>query len=263
MKTYKILFSFFLILMSVLGFSQSVPSYVPNNGLVGWWGFNGNAQDGSGNGNHGTVNGAYSYITDRNNYNNSALSLVGNNSVFSNQGGHFLFPENVLIDTISFTISIWVKPITIYSDGESYIQFGLMQDVPRDIMIHHSFNGLAFRVGNAVLALNSADTLYNNWQNFVISYTGNVMIVYKNGILYGSAINSNQLEINLTMMGIGRHWWGTTSNNNTSTRFYGKIDDIGIWNRALTPQEITNLYNSQVSQPCTTSVTTNHNINGC
>ena len=252
MKTYKILFSFFLILMSVLGFSQSVPSYVPNNGLVGWWGFNGNAQDGSGNGNHGTVNGAYSYITDRNNYNNSALSLVGNNSVFSNQGGHFLFPENVLIDTISFTISIWVKPITIYSDGESYIQFGLMQDVPRDVMIHHSFNGLAFRVGNAVLALNSADTLYNNWQNFVISYTGNVMIVYKNGILYGSAINSNQLEINLTMMGIGRHWWGTTSNNNTSTRFYGKIDDIGIWNRALTPQEITNLYNSQL--PAQTSL---------
>ena len=252
MKTYKILLSFFLILISDLGFSQSVPSYVPNIGLVGWWGFNGNAQDGSGNGNHGTVNGAYSYITDRNNYNNSALSLVGNNSVFSNQGGHFLFPENVLIDTISFTISIWVKPITIYSDGESYIQFGLMQDVPRDVMIHHSFNGLAFRVGNAVLALNSADTLYNNWQNFVISYTGNVMIVYKNGILYGSAINSNQLEINLTMMGIGRHWWGTTSNNNTSTRFYGKIDDIGIWNRALTPQEITNLYNSQL--PAQTSL---------
>jgi hypothetical protein len=181
-----------LTLWSGITLGQSVPSYVPTNGLVGWWGFNGNAQDGSGNGNHGTVNGAYSYITDRNNYNNSALSLVGNNSVFSNQGGHFLFPENVLIDTISFTISIWVKPITIYSDGESYIQFGLMQDVPRDIMIHHSYNGLAFRVGNAVLALNNADTLYDNWQNFVISYTGNVMIVYKNGILYGSAINSNQ-----------------------------------------------------------------------
>jgi hypothetical protein len=32
--------------------------------LVGWWGFNGNAQDGSGNGNHGTVNGA-TLTTDR------------------------------------------------------------------------------------------------------------------------------------------------------------------------------------------------------
>jgi hypothetical protein len=38
--------------------AQNVPSYVPTNGLVGWWPFNGNANDESGNGNNGTVNGA-------------------------------------------------------------------------------------------------------------------------------------------------------------------------------------------------------------
>ena len=36
--------------------AQTVPSYVPTNGLVGYWGFDGNARDYSGNGNHGTVN---------------------------------------------------------------------------------------------------------------------------------------------------------------------------------------------------------------
>ena len=35
-----------------------VPSYVPTDGLVGYWPFNGNANDESGNGNDGTVNGA-------------------------------------------------------------------------------------------------------------------------------------------------------------------------------------------------------------
>jgi hypothetical protein len=36
-----------------------VPSYISTNGLVGWWPFNGNANDesGNGNGNNGTVNG--------------------------------------------------------------------------------------------------------------------------------------------------------------------------------------------------------------
>jgi hypothetical protein len=29
-------------------------------------------------------------------------------------------------------------------------------------------------------------------------------------------------------------------------KFYGQIDDIGIWNRALTQQEITDLYNANV-----------------
>ena len=59
-------------------YSQSVPSYVPTNGLVGWWGFNGNAQDGSGNGNHGTVNGA-TLTTDRFGNQNGAYSFDGIN----------------------------------------------------------------------------------------------------------------------------------------------------------------------------------------
>ena len=41
-----------------------VPNYVPTNGLVGWWPFNGNANDESGNANNGTVNGA-TLATDR------------------------------------------------------------------------------------------------------------------------------------------------------------------------------------------------------
>ena len=49
--------------LSINAFGQ-VPNYVPSNGLVGWWGFNGNANDESGNGNNGTVNGA-SLIIDR------------------------------------------------------------------------------------------------------------------------------------------------------------------------------------------------------
>ena len=44
-------------LLSISTFAQ-IPNYVPANGLVGWWPFNGNANDESGNGNHGTVNGA-------------------------------------------------------------------------------------------------------------------------------------------------------------------------------------------------------------
>ena len=55
-----------LVLCFVLfgSINAQVPSYVPSNGLVGWWGFNGNANDESGNGNNGTVFGA-SLSTDR------------------------------------------------------------------------------------------------------------------------------------------------------------------------------------------------------
>ena len=37
--------------------SQNVPDYVPTEGLVAWYPFNGNANDASGNGHDGIING--------------------------------------------------------------------------------------------------------------------------------------------------------------------------------------------------------------
>ncbi|MFN5295437.1 MAG: hypothetical protein ACK5BL_07905, partial [Flavobacteriales bacterium] len=47
-----------ILYLSVSHLLAQVPSYVPTDGLVGWWPFNGNANDESGNGNDGVVNGA-------------------------------------------------------------------------------------------------------------------------------------------------------------------------------------------------------------
>jgi hypothetical protein len=53
--------------------TQNLPSYLPKDGLVGYWPFNGNANDESGNENHGTVNGAI-LASDRNGKNNSCYT---------------------------------------------------------------------------------------------------------------------------------------------------------------------------------------------
>ncbi len=56
---------------NVSSMAQNIPSYIPTDGLVGWWPFNGNANDESGNGNDGTVIGA-TLTTDRFGNTNSA-----------------------------------------------------------------------------------------------------------------------------------------------------------------------------------------------
>ena len=78
MKTLILLFS---VLFTTMSFAQ-VPSYVPANGLVGWWPFNGNANDESGNGNNGSNNGA-TLTTDRNGVTNSAYNLPNLNDNIS------------------------------------------------------------------------------------------------------------------------------------------------------------------------------------
>ena len=65
----------FALLLSV-SLAAQVPSYVPTDGLVAWYPFNGNANDESGNGNNGSVSGA-SITSDRNG-NQSAFHFNGN-----------------------------------------------------------------------------------------------------------------------------------------------------------------------------------------
>jgi len=56
-----------------------LPTYVPTDGLVGYWPFNGNANDESGNGNNGTVNGA-TLTSDRFGNSSKAFSFNGTNN---------------------------------------------------------------------------------------------------------------------------------------------------------------------------------------
>ena len=79
-----------------------VPSYVPTNGLVGWWPFNGNANDESGNGNNGTVNGA-TLTTDRFGNADKAYSFDGVDD-FINVGN----PSGLFNNPYSYSQSAWV-----------------------------------------------------------------------------------------------------------------------------------------------------------
>ena len=65
-----------LLLFTSFNLAAQVPSYVPTNGLVGYWPFNGNTIDESGNGNNGTVNGAI-LADDRSGNPNSAYQFNG------------------------------------------------------------------------------------------------------------------------------------------------------------------------------------------
>ncbi len=56
MKFKSILLTAVAALSLTTATMAQVPNYVPTNGLVGWWPFNGNANDESGNGNNGIVN---------------------------------------------------------------------------------------------------------------------------------------------------------------------------------------------------------------
>jgi uncharacterized protein (TIGR02145 family) len=251
-KTYKVLLSFFLILISGMGFSQSVPSYVPTSGLVGWWGFNGNAQDGSGNGNHGTVNGAI-LTTDRFGNQNSAYDFDGVDDWIS-------ITNSSLVSGNQLTVSCWVR----YSAGNYgyIISTGNQNDYTISQDNSTTVNTFVYASSSlpTIIAHNVPNS-NNIWRHILMTYDGVALKTYINGTLIAvDNASGNIYSWQPDHLTFGTYnLYGDPFTSATIQFYNGNIDEIGIWNRALTPQEITNLYNSQLptqTSLCLPTITT-------
>ena len=242
--------SYLLLPFLTLFATQVATAQVPSNGLVGYWPFNGNANDESGNGNNGTVNGA-TLTTDRFGNANSAYSFDGVNDFIQYSSGSAT-SLNVLGD---FSISFWLKTSSTGSSSRTIISFGDQLNNNSGgvtIGINDGITQAPYgRLGYATQAQwrQSTNTINDNtWHFVVITLQGSVFTLHIDNVLNNQS--TNQLPA-LSWNGSRRIGAG----NYAMIGFYKDLlDDIGMYNRALTPAEITQLYTDQTSLvevPCT------------
>jgi uncharacterized protein (TIGR02145 family) len=207
---------------------KDTPGTSLNNGLVAYYPFNGNANDESGNGNHGTVNGA-SLTTDRFGSSGKAYSFDGLNDYISTT-------DLDLFD--SFTISVWVFPIGT---------LGALVDKSEDnisnsgyvFIYNNSTYGLYGHVGwsgntnNNIIPSNNYIS-NNQWHSCVLTFKQGSAKIYVDGSQTYSRSGLNSTSLNNDLLLFGKSVWG-------GNLFNGKLDDIRIYNRALTQEEITYL----------------------
>ena len=244
MKTLILLLS---VLFTTMSFAQ-VPSYVPANGLVGWWPFNGNANDVSGNGNNGTNNGA-TLIADRFGNANSAYNFDGINDLIS------IPDSNTLSITNNITMSAWVY---VNSDNQNYhsiLSKRLNGNWSYNLSLSYYFGSggsptevnkvFSGRRNNSGAQMeykfSNEPVVFGQWLHITVKIENNVITFYKNGIDMGVNLYGNQFTIPMINQAIGLT---IGSNGDGFEWFNGKLDDIGIWNRALAECEIQNLYTS-------------------
>jgi hypothetical protein len=239
-----------------------LPSYVPTNGLVGYWPFNGNANDESINGNNGTVNGATLTIN-RFGSTNAAYSFNGvSNYIECMQSGPIGVP--------SITVAFWTK--NIGSGSGHIVSWGNNGISGEDFRVLTNAYGtcassLGFDIYNSGIAFDNTFSS-NSWDFYVVIFDSsigtniNAASVYKNGVQIGlTCFNQNNSSINISSafpICFGKYH-GTIPTDYLS----GIVDDIGIWNRVLTQQEITDLYaGCQLSintQPSNQQININNN----
>jgi hypothetical protein len=221
------------------GIGSTLPTNL-QNGLVGYWPFNGNANDVSGNGNNGTVNGAI-LTSDRFGNSNGAYSFDGVNNYISVQDSNTLH-QNV------FTISSWVN-------GDEYNGFkqilskniGTSNNESINLVINNNSGwNLTAQIGGLGYygtLIKSPNTISEQqWHHVVYVYNENNQS--QKLFLDGSLVKNNTTT-DLIQFDNKPLTFGAQLEFNVLQYFFnGKLDDIGFWNRELNQQEISQIYNS-------------------
>lgn len=227
----------FLVLSSCIS-AQTLPNYIPANGLVGWWPFNGNANDFSANGNNGTAFGP-TLTTDRLGNANSAYS-------FNGTGDYIQVPDAPslnLLDSASFSFWMsWNGDNNNIDASQTIIDKSTISDIENyRIAIVEPTGNPANQLGvlSNQIEINSA-SVYNTtqWYHTVVTIQSGVICIYINGVLDYTGV------LNLTATNTNDLLFGKDIIPSGVRYFFGKLDDIGIWNRALTPCEIKHIYES-------------------
>lgn len=209
-----------------------------SDGLEAWYPFSGNANDSSGNGNHGTVNGAV-LTADRFGKQNNSYSLPSLNDYIS------VINKIPFILNNSISISVWFMKEKEFSYSSLYIiGNGTYYNSGFNISLDQNDNAsgidkyrLAVNISNGPSTyIDILKTELQKWSHIVGLYDGSKIKLYFNGELKATSAFSGRINSpNLNLIFAD---WDNPSTPNSTDR---KIDDIRIYNRALTQSEITYL----------------------
>jgi hypothetical protein len=216
-----------------------------NSGLIAQYTFNGNANDVSGNGNNGTVNGA-TLTTDRFGRTNRAYNFDGNDYITI----WTVEQINDKIDTSKGTISVWVKIDSVTPTRSAFVyQYCSLNSDRLYIDVGDFYapvspeNKLRFGLGDTYRLSNYILT-NNIWYHVVTTWDSDGSTsIYINGILDSIGTYGNP---NFEFKDTEYFYLGKGYKDNEGI-FIGKIDDIRIYNRALTDLEVTEIYHAELS----------------
>jgi hypothetical protein len=205
---------------------QVLPKVLPPAGIVSWWRAENNAQDSIGT-NHGTLTNGATF----------AAGEVGN--AFSLDGtDDYVSIPSINIGT-KYSVEFWVFPTRnigfehLVSNGASSTNFGALY-----------FNGdhIEYWEGptNPVTRTAAGSVPRNAWSHVALTYENGYDLIYINGVpaastAFHSETFNNALEFGYAVTGGG-----------IDNHFKGLLDEVSLYNRALSSSEIIALYSAGV-----------------
>ena len=207
-----------------------------DSSIYGAWNGENNANDSVGT-NHGTLMNGCTFTTGK----------LGNAFTFDGVNDYIEFPSNTMNLTGDFTISFWVNLSSltghqffisnVVNQSSLYRGFAIVKNNTTNLINVQFYNS-----NSSVDVFSSSAMVANTWYNIVLTRKSGVSTkLYVNGVLSGS--NTSTMDPNYytsQACQIGGY------NNTASPATYftnGNIDSLTTWNKAISQDEVTQLYN--------------------
>lgn len=199
------------------------------NGLTNYWRFDGNSKN-----SFGGLDGSYetniSYNSSYGKFNQGVRLDVDDSQI------QFEPSTTLISGTNDFTLSFWIKKLQT-GDGGDIISRTNPGAYCWELIYYQPTDSIMLLINNTVQIFQTTKiSLDTNWHLLVITRSGSTWTLYDNGNSVSTSISSVSINTG-SIMTLGKD----VGSLSFSIHMY--IDEIGIWNRAITPSEVTNLYN--------------------
>jgi hypothetical protein len=229
------LFAVAIMAFVPLALSAQVPSYVPTDGLVGWWPLNGSVSDLSGNNYNGSIQGGAASTVDRFGAPAAAIALA-------NGGQSCSLPAPIAgTFTNAMSYSFWYKELNYPSTANQILFYA----AGKYLVLQPQSAGITALTGGVFNVVGSNSNIASaGWKHVVVVYEEFAVTLYINGVIANSTA-SNVLPDPIQFLNSASQVGGTDGVN----PFSGSVDDVGFWNRALNRNEVGNLFNASITTP--------------
>lgn len=237
-----LLVSFGVLLFLVFSWPKTVSSSAAScSGLVSYWKMDEN------NGNNvadviSNNNGNASGTTNPDGVIGKGRGFSGNDFISINNNG------NSLNLTSSMSFAAWINPSSVAGDGFIWYR---EKNTAGEYRLRRSGTELYFQINNGPWYTHATTGLglsTGTWYYVVVTLdaTAHLVKIYVNGTEKYSGPQPVNLASGTSGFAIGKE----NGCSGSCSNFAGLIDEVGVWNRALSPGEIGDLYNSGGGNTC-------------
>ena len=228
------------MLLQLVSFAQT-PVWLPISNLIAWYPNAGNFIDSSNNGFNGTNYGAV-VTTDRYNVSNRAFSYGSSNC---NTYAQASINTNAITNASSISFWFYLNPAVCSSPTILQLHNACASCIGNfDASWNTTLNSfiIKHKLTAAITVADTVSTMASGiWYHVAYVNNGINAKFYINGVLHKTTPSLTSFSLGSSLV-FGKNSFIPNSS------FNGKLDDVAVWSRALTPCEVNTLYES-ISQP--------------